>query len=83
MHGTAEQNHSTRGELFGLLGCMRHLHYLQKKYKFIVRKKVPIYIYTDSSSSISILKKKFTLSSTNSVENDSDIKAEARYVFHQ
>ena len=30
VHGTAEQTHSTSGELFGLLGCMRHISYLKK-----------------------------------------------------
>jgi len=81
LHGNEHQNHSTRGELFGLFGCMRHIHYLQEKYKFSARTKIPIYIYTDSASSISIIKKKFHLSSTTCVENDSDIKTEVRTVY--
>ena len=60
---------------------MRHLHYLQHKYKFTVTKKIKIYIYTDSSASISILKKKFHFSSTNSVENNADIKTEVRHAY--
>ena len=81
LHGVPDQNHSTRGELFGLLGCMRHILYMQKIYKFNVKKKIRIYIYTDSSSSISIIKKKFSISSINCVENDSDIKAEVRHAY--
>ena len=33
LHGDCDQIHSTRGELFGILGCMRHLDYIISKYK--------------------------------------------------
>ena len=31
-HGYPEQSHSTRGELFGLLGCLRHTWYMSQNY---------------------------------------------------
>ena len=62
LHGHSHQNHSTRGELFGLLGCLRHIHYLHAKYQISMKKKIPIYIYTDSAASISILKRKVSYS---------------------
>ena len=81
LHGCPSQNHSTRGELFGILGCLRHISYLHHKYKFPVRKKVRVYIYTDSSASISILKGKNFLSTSSAVEDDYDIKAEVRHAY--
>ena len=46
LHGCSSQNHSTRGELFGLLGCLRHISYLYHKYKFPVQKKKFVCIST-------------------------------------
>lgn len=32
LHGNPAQTHSTRGELFGLLACLRHISYLKSKF---------------------------------------------------
>lgn len=81
VHGTNEQTHSTRGELFGLLACLRHVAYLKEKYSVKFNKKIKIYVYTDSSSSISIAKTPFYLTSKTASDNDSDIKCEVRAFF--
>ena len=83
VHGTAEQTHSTRGELFGLLGCMRHISYLKKKNSAKFPKKIKILVFTDSSSSISIAKTPFYLSSKSAADNDGDIKPEVRSYYRE
>ena len=72
-HGYPEQSHSTRGELFGLLGCLRHIWYMSQNYYIPKIRKIMIYVYTDSSSSIAIPGKKLILSTKTSVQNDTDI----------
>ena len=42
------------------------------------KKKIQLFIYTDSNSSITIASKRFYLTSKNALENDSDIKCEVR-----
>ena len=74
IHGDEEQVHSTQGELFGLLACMRHILYLKNKYKVFIRKQIKIFIYTGSTSSITIATKNPILSSKSALDNDSDIK---------
>ena len=81
VHGDRDQIHSTRGELFGILGCMRHIDYILTKYKPILKKKIPI--YTDSKSSIQIAKTPLYLSYKNAFCNDADIKAEVRSMFEK
>ena len=80
-HGHPDQTHSTRGELFGLLGCLRHIWYISQQYYIPKIRKIMIYVYTDSMASIKIAGKKLILSTKNSVENDADIKAEVQYFF--
>ena len=81
MHGDQDQINSTRGELFGILGCMRHIDYILAKYKMKLKKKIPI--YTDSKSSIQIAETPLYLSYKNAFYNDADIKAEMRSMFEK
>ena len=46
-------------------------------------KKVRMFIYTDSESSISIATQRFYLTSKTALDNDSDIKCEVRYHFNK
>ena len=73
--------HSTRGELFGILSCIRHISYLKSKYNIGLRNKIQVFLYTDSDSSIQIATNKFFLTSKTALDNDSDIKAEVRKIY--
>lgn len=79
VHGDVDQIHSTRGELFGILACLRHIHYLLDKYKFTVKKKIKI--VTDSKSSIQIARSPMYVSYKNTFDDDADIKAEVRTLY--
>ena len=81
LHGNADQTHSTRGELFGLLACLRHIYHLSQNYYMPKVREVMIYVYTDSASSISIAGKKLILSTKTSAQNDADIKAGVQHFF--
>lgn len=48
-----------------------------------VNKKIQIFIYTDSQSSITIATKNFILTSKTAMDNDSDIKCEIRHTYNQ
>jgi hypothetical protein len=39
LHGDSDQIHSTRGEMFGLLACMKHIEYIKQKFKIRLTKK--------------------------------------------
>ena len=79
IHGDNDQIHSTRGELFGILGCMKHIDYILRKYKLALKFKIPI--YTDSTSSIKIATTPMYLSYKNAFCSDADIKAEVRFLY--
>ena len=79
MHGDVDQIHSTRGELFGILGCMRHIDYMLQKYKIKVKHKIPI--YSDSQSAIKITKTQLYLSYREAFSSDADVKTEARHYY--
>ena len=81
IHGNVEQIHSTRGELFGLLACLRHIKYLDTKYNLRMKKKIKLFVFTDSSSSISRAKTPFYMTSKTANAYDSDIKCEGRHVY--
>ena len=83
LHDDEDQINSTRGELFGLLACMRHIQHIKIKFRLKIKTKIKIFIYTDSESSITIAMKKFYLTSKTALDNDSDIKSEVRSIFHQ
>ena len=79
MHGDVDQIHSTRGELFGILGCMRHIDYMLQKYKIKVKHKIPI--YSDSQSAIKITKTQLYLSYREAFSSDADVKTEVRHYY--
>ena len=79
LHGDTDQTHSTRGELFGILGCMRHLDYITTKYKFKLQHKIPI--YTDSQSAIKISKTPPYISYKEAFCSDADIKSEVQHYY--
>ena len=81
VHGTAEQTHSTRGEICGLLAYLRHIKDLDMKFNLKLKQKIKLIVFTDSSSSITIAKKPFYLSSKNAADNDADIKCEVRKLY--
>ena len=76
IHGDIDQIHSTRGEMFGVLGCIRHIKHIMEKFKWKPKQKIPI--YTDSSSTIQIAQNPFYLSFKNTFDDDVDIKTELR-----
>ena len=76
IHGEADQIHSTRGEMFGVLACIRHIQYVLSKLNHKPKHKIPI--YTDSASTIQIAKNPFYLTSKNTFDDDVDIKTELR-----
>ena len=60
IHGDHDQIHSTRGEMFGALECLRHIIYIMSKY----------------SSAIQIASNPFYLSFKKTFDKDADIKTE-------
>ena len=79
VHGDCDQIHSTRGELFGILACMRHIQYICKNFKFRPNSRIPI--YTDSTSSIYIAKSPLYISYKIAFCADADVKAEVRSTY--
>ena len=79
IHGDSDQIHSTRGEMFGVLGCIRQIQYITKKFKYKPKQKIPI--YTDSSSTIQIVQTPYYLSFKSTFDDDVDIKTELRTNF--
>ena len=79
LHEDIDQIHSRRGELFGILGCMRHLDYIISKYKLKLQHKVSI--YTDSQSSIKIAKTPAYISYKEIFCSDTGIKFEVRSLY--
>jgi len=76
IHGDNDQVHSTRGEMFGVLACIRHIAHITKKFHF--QPKFPIPIYTDSLSTKQIAQNPFYLSCKITFDDDADIKTELR-----
>ena len=76
LHGDIDQIHSTRGEMFGVLACIRHIQHVLSKFKYKPKYKIPI--YTDSTSTIQIATNPFYLSFKNTFDDDVDIKTELR-----
>ena len=54
---------------------------LKSTYNIPIKKKIQIFIYTDSDSSIQIATNNFFLTSKTALDNDSDIKAEVRSIY--
>ena len=81
VHGDTDQIHSTRGELFGILGCMQHISYILQKYKTTIKHKITI--FTDSQSSIDIANAHTSVTYKNTFEDDIDIKTEVRVLYNK
>ena len=81
IHGNAEQIHSTRGELFGILACLRYMKYLDTKFNLRMKKKIQLFVFTDSSSSISIAKTPFYMTSKTANAYGFDIKCKVRHLY--
>lgn len=76
IHRDVDQIHSTRGEMFGVLACIRQIQNRMARFKYKPKQKNPI--YTDSSSTIQIAKNPHYLSFKNTFDDDVDIKTELR-----